>query len=735
MAVDDVPPSLDVKVENERLRFALQAAGIGTWDINLRTQVAWWDSSTQALYGIQGSDTLAFESTQQLMQFVHPTDQQAVHQAIHEALDPASSGLYEIEFRVRRQDDGQTRWLLAKGKVYFDEQGKALRFSGTAQDVTPQMEVRQAFGQQQAQQRFILLLADTLRALSDPLTMYYQTACLVGEYLGANRVGYAEDQGDGDTIVVLRNYINGVPDLQGTYRYADYGPLLDEFLAGRTVVRSDIAGDNTLTPAQKEAHRVLDLGATLNKPLMKDGRLMAVLFIHYLHPHNWTHDELTFVDMVAERLVVAIDRARADETLRQSEQQFRLLADAVPQAIWVTDAAGNTEFLNKWWIEYSGISYKPTTAWQMAADLLHPDDQQPLVTAFQQAMQSGSRFEVEQRNRSASGAYRWFLNKGEPYRDPLTNQITKWVGISVDIHDRKLAEHLLQRSESRLRTLATQLEQQVQHRTAELNRRNEELATINQEYVAINQELQEANNLLARSNANLQQFAYVASHDLQEPLRKIQQFGDLLKTRYSESKGEEFDYLERMQSAASRMSTLIKDLLDYSRISTQRDASGPVMLDEVIQQVCSTLELTIKESGAQVLVEALPTVLGDASQLGQLFQNLLSNALKFRRPDVPPLIEIRSRWLAREHLPPSIKPDRVSIAYYRIDVIDNGIGFDEKYVDRIFQVFQRLHGKNEFAGTGIGLAICEKVVTNHGGAIRVRSQPGQGTTFSVYLPV
>ncbi|GAB2557581.1 PAS domain-containing sensor histidine kinase [Spirosoma aerophilum] len=735
MAVDNVPLGLGVEVENERLRFALKAAAIGTWDVNLRTMVAWWDPYTKELYGMEGADALGIESIRQLMQYVHPLDQHAVHQAMLRALDPAWGGLYEIEFRIQRQNDGQTRWLLAKGQAYFDDRGEAYRFSGTAQDITLQVEARQALAQQQAQQRFILLLSDTLRSLSDPLTMYYQTACLVGEYLGANRVGYAEDQGDDQTIVVLRNYVNGVADLQGTYQYADYGPLLDEFLAGRTVVRSDIAHDLTLTPAQREAHQLLELGATVNKPLMKEGRLMAVLFIHYRAAHSWSEDELNLVDMVAERLVVAIDRARADETLRQSEQRFRLLADAVPQAIWVTDAQGNTEFLNKWWTEYSGVSYKPTTAWQIAADLLHPDDEPLLVAVFKQAMQNGTHFELEQRNRSASGEYRWFLNKGEPYRDPYTNQITKWVGISVDIHDRKLAEHLLQQSESRLRTLAAQLEQQVQQRTAELAGRNQELATINQEYAAINQELQEANNLLARSNANLQQFAYVASHDLQEPLRKIQQFGDLLKARYTQSKGEEVDYLERMQSAAARMSTLIKDLLNYSRISTQRDASGPVMLDEVVRQVISTLELTIKETGAQILVQPLPTVLGDASQLGQLFQNLLSNALKFRRPDSTPHVEIKSRWLTWEHLPASIKPDRGTLAYHQIDVIDNGIGFDEKYVNRIFQVFQRLHGKGEYAGTGIGLAICEKVVVNHGGAITARSQPGQGTVFSIYLPV
>ncbi|WP_227687028.1 PAS domain-containing protein [Spirosoma arboris] len=285
------------------------------------------------------------------------------------------------------------------------------------------------------------------------------------------------------------------------------------------------------------------------------------------------------------------------------------------------------------------------------------------------------------------------------------------------------------------------LEQQVQERTEELAATNEELAAINEEleasneeYAAINEELEEASGQLMRSNENLQRFAYVASHDLQEPLRKVQQFGDLLKSQYADQLGEGVSYLERMQSAASRMSRLIKDLLDFSRISTQRDTVSSVEMREVIQSVLTDLELRIQESLAVVEVDSLPIVEGDRSQLEQLFLNLVSNALKFHRAEIIPQIRIRSQLVQAVELPPSVKPVWSTPVYHRIDVIDNGIGFDEKYLDRLFKVFQRLHGRNEFAGTGIGLAICEKVASNHGGAITAHSSPGQGATFSVYLP-
>ncbi|WP_052731167.1 PAS domain-containing protein [Spirosoma radiotolerans] len=284
------------------------------------------------------------------------------------------------------------------------------------------------------------------------------------------------------------------------------------------------------------------------------------------------------------------------------------------------------------------------------------------------------------------------------------------------------------------RRLQQELERQVQERTEELEATNEELLASSEELTATNEELTESNQLLVRSNENLQRFAYVASHDLQEPLRKIQQFGDLLKTAYGDRLGNELGYLERMQSAASRMSVLIRDLLNFSRISTQRETGEPVSLNQIVQTVLSDLDLVIEETSAQVFVEPLPTVIGDALQLGQLFSNLLSNSLKFRQPGVPPVIRVQADLIGADQLPTGVKPIRTALTYQRIQVVDNGIGFDEKYLDRIFQVFQRLHGRSEFVGTGIGLAICEKVVVNHGGAITGTSKPGQGATFSVYLP-
>lgn len=258
--------------------------------------------------------------------------------------------------------------------------------------------------------------------------------------------------------------------------------------------------------------------------------------------------------------------------------------------------------------------------------------------------------------------------------------------------------------------------------------------------------LRSANEALLRSNESLQSFAYVASHDLQEPLRKIQSFGDLVIDRYGESlPAEGQDMLRRMQTAADRMSNLIRDLLALSRLSTQKQPFHPVDLGRLLNGILSDLELVVTQTGAQIDIATMPTVTGDGLQLGQLFQNLLTNALKFQSPGTVPYVQIDCCRVGTNEVPPGlVSPTKVGDTnpgggrphhYYVISVTDNGIGFDAAtHGERVFGAFQRLHGKNQYAGTGIGLAIARKVVDNHGGGIRVESKPGEGATFTVYLP-
>jgi PAS domain S-box-containing protein len=226
---------------------------------------------------------------------------------------------------------------------------------------------------------------------------------------------------------------------------------------------------------------------------------------------------------------------------------------------------------------------------------------------------------------------------------------------------------------------------------------------------------------LQQSNRELEDFAYVASHDLQEPLRKIQAFGDRLKVRYAETlTGDGIDYLDRMQKAAGRMQALINDLLVFSRITTKAQPFAAVDLTAIAHEVVHDLEVRIHEAGGEVVVGELPAIDADALQMRQLFQNLIGNGLKFQKPGLPPRVELSGS---------------ASDGTARIVVSDNGIGFDEKYADRIFLMFERLHGRTEYEGTGIGLAICRKIAHRHGGDIRAYGLLGEGARFVVTLPV
>ena len=262
---------------------------------------------------------------------------------------------------------------------------------------------------------------------------------------------------------------------------------------------------------------------------------------------------------------------------------------------------------------------------------------------------------------------------------------------------------------------------------AALESKNEELALKVEERT---QELRLYSEELSRSNRELEDFAFVASHDLQEPLRKIQAFGDRLEASFSQELGEKgLDYMKRMRNAAQRMSLLINDLLDFSRINTRGRDFAPTNLTDVVNYALDDLEIAVQESNAQINIENLPVIQADSSQLSQLFLNLLSNSLKFRLPDRTPVITITAAVHQPNIMQQAICPD-----WHVITLTDNGIGFAIEYAEKIFTPFQRLHGRSEYKGTGIGLAVCRRIVERHRGLIYASGEPGVGATFTLILP-
>jgi PAS domain S-box-containing protein len=399
-----------------------------------------------------------------------------------------------------------------------------------------------------------------------------------------------------------------------------------------------------------------------------------------------------------------LERARTDREMWQ-------LADSMPQMVWAATPGGDIDYYNQRWYDYTGMTLTQSKDWGWQP-VLHPDDLQNTIDRWTEAFTTCGPYEVEYRfKRAADNMYRWHLGQARPIRD-AAGSVVRWFGTCTDIDDYKQAE-------AQIQGLNEGLEERVRERTAELGRAIQQLA-------AANEELNGSALRLEQSNRELQDFASVASHDLQEPLRKVQAFGDRLKTGSREALDEQGrDYLDRMLNAAKRMQSLIQDLLRFARITSQAHPFLPVDLARVTQEVLSDLEVRIGETNAQVEVGELPIINADAMQMRQLLQNLIGNALKFHQEGKPPAIRVYADNL---DFPPAA--DHM----LHLVVKDNGIGFDEKYLDRIFTVFQRLHGRSEYEGTGVGLAICRKIAQRHGGDITARSIPGQGASFLIALP-
>lgn len=301
--------------------------------------------------------------------------------------------------------------------------------------------------------------------------------------------------------------------------------------------------------------------------------------------------------------------------------------------------------------------------------------------------------------------------------------------IEIKSHD-EIAD--LARSFNRMLERLRSYRSQVEEHTNTLADANKRMAQEITERKRVEHILEQKTKELGRSNSELEQFAYIVSHDLQEPLRKVITFGDRLLSKCGETiNNEGKEYIERMQNASHRMKLLITDLLELSRIRTRTQPFTQVDLARVAQEVVSDLEIKIEQTKGCVKIGDLPVIDADSLQMRQLFQNLIGNALKFHRKEVSPVVDLQACIIDTQE---SGSDGNSHKKMCQITVEDNGIGFDEKYTDRIFGVFQRLHGRNEYEGTGIGLSICQKIVERHEGKIKVTSTPGEGTKFIITLP-
>ena len=418
----------------------------------------------------------------------------------------------------------------------------------------------------------------------------------------------------------------------------------------------------------------------VTKPVDPDIFMYKVKTLHKLHEQN-----RMLRDMKTSLLEEIESRKQAEAVLHQTLSELQSVMEAMPQVAFTLKPNREIEYVNEHWFLYSGNS----------STLPEFHDKDICLNKWNECLENEEVIVEEVRIKHIpTNNYRYHLLRMIPIKQNGTLQ--KWVGTFTDIHSQKMANDIL--------------EAKVKERTEELVFKNHELET---------------------SNHELQQFASVASHDLKEPLRKIQIFSSVIKDKYLNETEEASDSINRVIDAASRMSGLINDLLSYSRLSVD-DFFKPTDLNTVISSIIVDLELQIKEKNASIVYDNIAVIDAIEGQMRQVFQNLLSNALKFTHSDKHPIVQIKGEIVSEQSFDSDVNNNG---AYCRITFSDNGIGFEEIYLNKIFTIFQRLHAKEKYDGTGIGLAIVKKIVEKHNGIITAKSRPGEGATFIMVLPV
>ncbi len=755
--------------ENEaQLRIAMEGGELGTFDFIPHSNKLFWSSKTKELFGLPADAEVNYDV---YLNAIHPEDRDKSELILESFFETQNQNMYEVEYRTKGITDGKLRWVRSKGKATFNAEGKPLRIAGVVQDVTQRKLAEEIVKKSEDQFRKLVMGLPAAVYSCDAqgrITYYNERAAklwgrspIIGQDLwcGSWKIYHSDgtplpldtcpmaiaikegrsimgeelilERQDGTRVIVLVhpqpqfglsgeitgaintlidvtdqvNALRSLTESEARFRsLADSAPVLI-WMSGKDKLRYYFNAswlEFTGRTMQEEVgnalaegihpddfHRCLSAYITaFNK---REGFYLEYRLKRHDGEYRWISDKGSprYVGGEFQGYIGACmdihKQTTYVNTLRESESRFRNLAEALPQLVWVTNAQGVNEYTSQQWEQYTGVKPGGMEVWNA---IVHPDDLEAISAAWMQSLSTGEIYKSDVRLKSKSGEYRWFMVNGEPIRDER-NRIIKWVGAFTDINTEK--------------EFSQQLENQVQQRTYELALKNADLEKMNKE---------------------LESFAYISSHDLQEPLRKIQTFSARILERDGSGLSETGkDYFHRMRGAAGRMQRLIEDLLAFSRASTGERKFERVYLNDIVEEVRAELKDSIVEKNAVLEVAQLCETSIIPFQFRQLLHNLIGNSLKFTKPGMPPHIIIDSE-----------KVDIDGAYFCHIRLKDNGIGFESQYNERIFEVFQRLHGKSEYVGTGIGLAIVKKIVENHGGFIKATGQVDNGATFDIFIP-
>lgn len=668
----------------EQLKLALESAGMGTWDWNLVTNDIVYSDQLKPIFGLPTG--VKYRTYEALVNCIHPEDRDLVTQSVAQAISDKN---YSIEFRVVWAD-GSIHWVANRGQVY-DDNGKPVRMLCIAMDIT---------ARKLAEQERLVLLAQERAARSQAESSRNRITNIIESIT--------------DAFYTL--------DRQWQFTYVNRQA---ELLLQKT--RSQLLGKNIWQEYPEAVN--LDFFPQYHKAVAQQ---VSVQFEEFYPPFDaWVAvHAYPAKDGLSVYFQDITERKQAEVQLQNSQKRLQLISEVtlkIRQSLRVDEILQTTatEVLNLLQADRVLIFRLFNNGYgQIVVEAIVPN----YASVLQQNI-TDDCFGEAYLKKYSQGRIFTINDIAKANIDPCLIEFMHSFGVKA-----KLVVPILLKQELWGLTIVHQCSQPREWTNFEVEIL-QQLA--NQISIALAQaQLLEDESRqrqeLARSNAELQEFAYIASHDLQEPLRKIQAFGNRLQETFGDNLGDRGqDYLKRMHKAAERMQALINDLLTLSQVTTKAQPFARVNLNQVTQEVLSDLELRIEQTSGQVEVGDLPTIEADPLQMRQLIQNLISNALKFHRVGVKPVIKVNSQIIDIEQG----TVEKLVVTHCQITIEDNGIGFDKKYLDRIFNVFQRLHNRSEYEGTGMGLAICRKVVERHGGSITATSTPGQGATFVVTLPI
>lgn len=683
-----------LRQSEERLRLALETTRTGIWDWNMIANKVDWSDNFDLVFGlVPGTFSQTCEG---FFKCVHPEDRELVTSSVAEAIERGTD--QDIEFRVI-WPDSSIRWMAGQGKVFYDETGKAVRAIGTVRDITKRKQAEEEIRQTQS---FLDSIVENI-----PHMIFVKEAQGL-KFVRFNKAG---------------------EELTGFSKQELLGKNDQDIFPKEVADRYNARDKEALSEG-----KVLDIPEETIQTKEQGLRLLHTKKIPILDASG----KPQYLLGISEDITVI---KQANEELQRQNQKLLLFSDI---ALKIRESLQLEEILQTTVTEVQKILqadrvliYRlwPNGTGSGVTEAVVPGWPKILGQSFSKEV-----FPEEYRKLYSQGRIRSISNvEDDNSVQPCLVEFLRRFGVKA-----KLVVPILQQQNLWGLLIAHQCGQTRQWQSFEVELL-QQLATQVGIALAQAQLLEEETRRrqeLISYNAELQHFAYVASHDLQEPLRKVRAFGDRLKTKCGSALTDQgLDYLERMQNAAERMQTLIDDLLTFSRVTSKAQPFVRVSLTQVAQEVLSDLEVRVQQTCGRVEVGELPTIDADPLQMRQLLQNLISNALKFHRSDEPPMVKIRSQLIQEAEQqravssPATVETLNLTALHYQIIVEDNGIGFELKYLDRIFNVFQRLHGRSEYDGTGMGLAICRKIAERHGGSITATSIPGQGATFIVTLPV